>query len=393
MARHGAGSGGNAPKGPKPATRRIAGDREVTVTKERLERAREAMRGSGVDVLLAGPSADLYYLTGYQALPLERLTLLVLPAEGEATLVVPQLEAPRAVASGVGALMEITSWAETQDPFDAVVHALGRTPRTCALQDQLWASSVLQLQARLAGARFVAAGEVLRALRAVKTEDEIDRLRAVGRAIDAVHAQVPALLRAGRSEVEVGRDITELILREHDNVEFVIVASGPNGASPHHETSQRVLQHGDPVVVDIGGRLDGYCSDSTRTYVVGGVPTGFTELFAVLQEAQEAAVAAVRPGVAAQDVDRAARRIIADAGYGDLFVHRTGHGIGIEVHEHPYIVEGNTEPLTPGMAFSVEPGIYVPDRYGSRIEDIVVVTDGGCERLNLRPRELVAGGA
>ena len=205
-----------------------------------------------------------------------------------------------------------------------------------------------------------------------------------------MHARVPGWLRPGATERAVGSAIAEAIRAEgHASVDFVIVASGPNAASPHHEVSDRVLLDGDVVVVDIGGTMpSGYCSDSTRTYAIGEPPAEFTAYYKVLYDAQEAACAAVRPGVTAESVDAAARRPITAAGYGEAFFHRTGHGIGLEVHEDPYIVTGNGELLEPGMAFSVEPGIY-PGPHGARIEDIVVCTPGGCERLNNSPRELV----
>jgi Xaa-Pro aminopeptidase len=359
----------------------------------RLDRLRGAMRARGVDAMLVGPSADLRYLVGYHALPLERLNLLVVPVEGPVRLVVPELEAPRARDSGAADHVELVPWGETDDPIVRVVDALrdaGIDLRgTFGVQDRLWTAFTLALQASLDGARFVPGSRVMRDLRVVKTSDEVRALREVGAAIDAVHAAIPALLRAGRTEAEVGRDIAELILEDHDEVNFVIVASGPNGASPHHETGDRVLEAGDAVVVDIGGTRAGYCSDSTRDYAIGHLPEGYAELHTVLEEAQELAVRAVRPGVTAASIDAAARDHIAAAGYGDRFVHRTGHGIGVEEHEEPWIVASNTEPVTTGMAFSIEPGIYVPDRYGSRIEDIVVVTDDGVERLNHRPREVL----
>ncbi|MBW3619780.1 MAG: Xaa-Pro peptidase family protein [Actinobacteria bacterium] len=350
------------------------------------------MRERGVDALFVGPSADLRYLLGYHALPLERLTLLVVPAEGDPALVVPELEAPRAVASGAADLIDVRTWTETEDPFRHVadvVRAAGvSNGAILAVQDRLWSAFTLQLQESIPAEGWVAGTTVMRELRIVKTADEIAALRRVGAAIDEVHRQVPGLLRPGRPESEVGRDIAELILREHDEVNFVIVASGPNGASPHHETGDRRLEEGDAVVVDIGGTGDGYCSDNTRNYVIGRAPEGYAELHEVLLTAQRAAVAAVRPGVAAEDVDRAARGIIEDAGYGAAFVHRTGHGIGVEEHEDPYIVAGNDEPLVEGMTFSVEPGIYLDGRYGARIEDIVAVTASGAERLNTVDREL-----
>ena len=189
----------------------------------------------------------------------------------------------------------------------------------------------------------------------------------------------------------MGRDIHDAILAAgHSLVDFVIVASGPNGASPHHELSDRVIQAGEPIVIDIGGQLhNGYCSDSTRTYCIGEPPAEYAAYHEVLLRAQKAACDAVRPGATCESIDAAAREVITEAGYGEYFIHRTGHGIGIETHEEPYIVAGNTEPLEPGFAFSIEPGIYLPGKHGARIEDIVVCTETGGERLNLTPRELV----
>jgi Xaa-Pro aminopeptidase len=369
-----------------------AGVQEDHVEHARLDPVRHALREQGLGALLVGPSADLRYLVGYHALPLERLTMLVVPAEGEPVLVVPELEAPRAVDSGATEIVPLVPWSETEDAIALVAGHLascGVSRGRLAVQDRLWSAFTLALQAALPEASWVAGSEVMRRLRMVKSPDEVRALREVGAAIDAVHAQVPTLLRAGRTEAEVGRDIAELILVDHEEINFIIVASGPNGASPHHETGDRVLAPGDAVVVDIGGTRAGYCSDMTRDYVIGALPYGYEALHRVLEEAQATAVRAVRPGVTAASIDAAARDVITDAGYGDRFVHRTGHGIGIEEHEEPYIVAGNQELLTPGMAFSVEPGIYVPGRYGARIEDIVVVTDDGVEQLNLRPRGVV----
>ena len=357
---------------------------------ERLGAVREAVAGAGLGAVLLTPGADLRYVSGYDAHALERLTCLVVPAEGEPFLVVPRLELPTAQASPAGRLgLEFVPWEETEDPY-ALVAARLPAAGTVAVADEMWAMMVLRLRDAMPGVRQVAAGEVMRRLRMRKSAAEVEALREAGAAIDRVHALVPGLLRAGRTEREVGRDIAEAILAEgHVSVDFVIVGSGPNGASPHHELSDRVIEPGDPVVVDIGGTMpSGYCSDSTRVYSVGEPPQDFREYYAVLLEAQEAAVRAVRPGVAPEAVDAAARDLIAAAGYGEYFVHRTGHGIGLQTHEHPYIVSGNTEPLEPGMAFSVEPGIY-PGAHGARIEDIVVCTGDGFERMNTLTRELV----
>ncbi|MEV0237290.1 Xaa-Pro peptidase family protein [Nonomuraea sp. NPDC050786] len=357
----------------------------------RLAAVQEATAKAGVDALLLTPGPDLRYVSGYEAKPLERLTCLVVPASGDAYMMVPRLELPAAEASPASRLgLEFVAWDETDDPYAVVAARLGKVGKV-GLADRMWAMSSLRFREVLPEAEQVLAGTVLRELRMRKSAAEVAALREAGEAIDAVHRRVPEFLRAGRTEREVGRDIAEAILATgHATVDFVIVASGPNGASPHHDVSDRVIQAGEPVVVDIGGQLhNGYCSDSTRTYSVGEPPAEFAAYYEVLRRAQDAACVAVRPGVSCESIDAAARDIIAEAGYGDYFIHRTGHGIGIETHEEPYIVSGNGAPMEPGFAFSVEPGIYLPGRHGARIEDIVVCTEGGAERLNNTPRDLV----
>jgi Xaa-Pro aminopeptidase len=357
----------------------------------RLARARTAAAAAGLDAVLVTPGPDLRYLTGYVAKPLERLTCLVVPAGADPVLVVPFLERPAAEAAGIADLgLAIADWHETEDPIALVGKILGPGVRNYGVDDHMWAEKVLRLRTGIPGVEQRLAGEVLRDLRIRKTAAEVEALREAGAAIDRVHDRIGEWLRPGRTEREIGRDIADAIVAEgHVRADFVIVGSGPNGASPHHDVSDRVVEVGDAVVVDIGGTTEaGYCSDSTRTYAVGEPDPEFRKYYAVLLEAQEAACEAVRPGIGAQEVDRVARGVIEAAGYGEYFVHRTGHGIGLEGHEHPYIVEGNTELLEPGMAFSVEPGIYLPARHGARIEDILVCTADGGERLNLTTREL-----
>lgn len=359
---------------------------------ERLELAREAAVAAGLDALLISPGADLRYLTGYHALPLERLTCLVVPAEGDAFLVVPALERPAALASPVGALgIDITGFAETDDAYELIAGRLPAGVRRVAVDNHMWAEKLLAFTAALPKAEAVLAGGVLQELRMRKSPAEVAALRRAGAAIDRVHRRMGEWLRPGRTEREIARDIADAILAtDHTTVDFVIVASGPNGASPHHEVSDRVVRAGDPVVVDIGGTTeDGYCSDSTRTYAVGEPHADFRELYDVLQRAQHAQVEAVRPGITAEALDAVGRDLITAAGYGDHFIHRTGHGIGLETHEEPYIVAGSGRPLEPGMAFSIEPGIYLPGRFGARIEDIAICTENAGERLNLTGRDLV----
>lgn len=360
---------------------------------KRLDRARAAAASAGVDALLMAPGSDLRYLLGAGGGSFERLTCLVVPAGAAPVLVVPKLEAPGYDAVPTGELgVELATWVDGEDPYALVASLVSKAARV-AVGDVMFALHVLGLRGALPGAEQVLAGPIVRELRMRKDAEEVDALREAGAAIDRVHARMAEFLQVGRTETEVGADIAAAIVEEgHTAAEFVIVASGPNGASPHHSLSDRVVEAGDVVVIDIGGPVAaGYNSDSTRTYVLGEPrDTDVLETYAVLQRAQRAAVDAVRPGVSAQAVDAAARDVIADAGFGDFFIHRTGHGIGLDVHEHPYIVAGNDMALEPGMAFSVEPGIYQPGRWGARIEDIVVVTDDGVEALNTRPHDLVS---
>ena len=358
---------------------------------ERLARARKELGERGMDALLLGPSADLRYLTGYQAPPLERMTLLVLPAAGDARLVVPALEAPLARDHLGGLDLEVAAWQETEDPVGlvrAALDAAGAAAGRLGVGDQLWSAFLLRLQAALPGADFVAASVVTRQLRMRKDPEEVEALARVAAAIDRVVDGLEGLRWAGRTELELAGELQAAIRDGHDEVCFTIVGAGPNAASPHHVAARRVIRPGDAVVVDIGGRLDGYCSDTTRTLVVGEPPPGFQEAYTVLHAAQLAGCAAAGPGVPAEAVDAACRQVIAAAGYGEHFIHRTGHGIGLEEHEDPYVVAGNAEPLEPGMTFSVEPGIYLPGRFGARIEDIVTCTDQGGRRLNVTSRDL-----
>lgn len=356
----------------------------------RLDAVAAAAADRGVDAVLVTPGADLDYLCGYHALPLERLTCLVVRASGDVAILVPELEVLAAQASPVTELgIQIHGWAETANPHQAVAGLVGR-PQKLNVTPQMWAAHVFALQQALPVTRF-AADTVVATARMHKSAWEVQALREAGAAIDRVHNQVAGLLRPGRTEREVGQDIAELILAEgHSTVDFVIVASGPNGASPHHDVSDRVIEVGDPVVVDIGGTMpSGYCSDSTRTYAVDTPPQEYLAAYEVLQQAQAAAVSYARSGVTCESVDAAARDILTAAGLGDAFVHRTGHGIGMSTHEEPYIVSGNRLTLEPGMAFSIEPGFYLPGRYGARIEDIVVATEDGVINCNNTPHDLV----
>lgn len=344
------------------------------------------LMGEGVvDVLLLSIGADLRYFTGYEAMPLERLTMLVMGRAGEPVLVVPELEAPR-VAPGPFA---VHPWRETEDPLD-IVAAYAGDAALAMLGDQTWSAFLLGLQERMPGTAFQSATPLTRQLRGRKDRHEIKRLQVAGAGLDRVVARLHTTRFSGRSERDLAREVVVMTQEEdHDQALFWIVASGPNSASPHHEPGDRVIERGDVVVVDFGGRNGGYCSDSTRTFSVGEPSALQQEVHDVVHRAQRAATGAVRPGTRAYEIDRAARNVIVDAGYGEYFIHRTGHGIGLEGHEHPYLVEGNEELIEPGMCFSIEPGIYLPGQFGVRIEDIVTVTGSGVEVLNNSDRSLM----
>ncbi|MGZ0186163.1 MAG: M24 family metallopeptidase [Acidimicrobiales bacterium] len=354
---------------------------------QRIERARESMAGLGVDVLLLSLGADLPYFSGYEAMPLERLTMLVVPRDGDVHLVVPHLEAPRVVERPE--VFEMVTWRDGEDPIAIVADLVGAST-TAAIGDQTWAGFVVDLASACPGLGFRRASEVTAPIRMVKDDAEVEALRRAGAAVDRILADVQAgrVTLVGRTEADVAAQIGRRILDEgHHRVNFVIVASGPNAASPHHEPGERVIRAGEGVLFDIGGTMAGpddvgYCSDITRCVHVGEPPAAFAELYAVLHASHAAGVAAATVGTPCEDVDAAARKVIGDAGYGEYFVHRTGHGIGVEAHEHPNIVEGNELPLVAGHAFSIEPGIYVPGSWGARLEDIVVATANGPDAMN-----------
>ncbi len=369
-----------------PSTARFG----ATIHLDRLRRAGAEAAERGIDALLITPSPDYAYLLGYRAPVLERLTCLVVRPSVEPVLILPRLEEPlaRHELGPIADQLTIVPWDETDDPIRLVQQLLAGSARV-AVQDQMWARFVLRMRAALDPTALVEAGPTLSALRRIKSADEVDRLRQAAQAADAAMLEITRERLSGRTEADVSARIRALLLEHgHQTADFAIVASGPNSASPHHEAGERIIGHGDALVLDIGGTLGGYGSDTTRTAFVGEPPAEFAALHDVLRRAQAAACDAVRPGVACSAIDAVARDIIEEAGYGEAFIHRTGHGIGMETHEEPYIVSSNPEPLLAGHAFSVEPGIYIRDTWGARIEDIVVCTDSGGERLNTGSTEL-----
>ncbi|MGW5640658.1 aminopeptidase P family protein [Streptomyces sp. NPDC003832] len=356
---------------------------------ERMARATRDAVDAGLAGLLVTPGPDLTWLCGYRPTAItERLTLLVLTPESEPRLLVPALEHPDAAgAPGAGAL-RLADWRDGQDPY-AVAAGMLRPHGRYGVSDSTWSLHLLGLQEALPQTAYRALTTVLPMLRAVKDEHEVARLAGAGAAADATYEEILSVRFAGRRETEVAADLARL-LREHGHsqVDFTVVGSGPNGANPHHEAGERTIERGDMVVLDFGGLRDGYGSDTTRTVHVGPATDEERRVHDIVREAQQAAFEAVRPGVACQEIDRVARGVIDAAGYGEYFIHRTGHGIGVTTHEPPYMVEGEELPLVPGMCFSIEPGIYLPGRFGVRIEDIVTCTEDGGRRLNDTVREM-----
>ncbi|GGW64340.1 dipeptidase [Streptomyces lucensis JCM 4490] len=356
----------------------------------RMERAARSAAGAGLAGLLVAPGPDMVWLTGYTPTAVtERLTMLVLAPGRDPVLVVPTLEAPDAEKAAGTAALTLRDWTDGDDPYAVTAGLLDGHGRF-GISDNTWAMHLLGLQRALPGTSYAALTDALPMLRAVKDAAELELLAAAGAAADAAFEEIREVPFAGRRESDVGHDLAGLLRRfGHSQVDFTIVGSGPNGAKPHHEVGDRVIRRGDMVVLDFGGLKDGYGSDTTRTVHVGEPTEEERRVHDTVRAAQEAGCRAVRPGVPCQEVDRAARAVITDAGYGEYFIHRTGHGIGVTTHEPPYMIEGEEQPLVPGMCFSVEPGIYLPGRFGVRIEDIVTVTEDGGRRLNNTTREMV----
>ncbi|MFZ9308677.1 MAG: M24 family metallopeptidase [Candidatus Nanopelagicales bacterium] len=356
----------------------------MTNTVDALQRK---MQSQKVDWMFVTPSPNFRYLTGYKALPLERLTMLMIPAVGVPTLIVPRLEFVSA-KEHVKIDCEIISFTETENPIERVANIASGV---VAVDPYMWSEKLLKFIDHMKGASFIDATSIINVVRTVKSESEQKSIMEAGKAIDWVHEKVTALKFEGRTEKEIGEDIKSLIFESgHETVDFIIVASGPNSASPHHEVSDRVVQPGDVVVVDIGGTMpSGYCSDCTRTYAVSTVDAEFEVHYQALLRAQTEAVNGALVGTSCEDVDSIARNILEEANLGAYFIHRTGHGIGLQTHEDPYIVQGNTHRLVEGNAFSIEPGFYIEGKFGARIEDIVISTNGGPINCNNRPREII----
>ena len=355
----------------------------------RMDRAAHSAREAGLTGLLVTPGPDLLYFTGYAPVAItERLTMLVLSADRDPALIIPKLERPDADEAPSSSKLALSDWSDGSNPYEAAAPLFDPKGRY-GVSDSAWAMHLLGLQSHLPETTYVSMTEHMPMLRAVKDDDELELLTSAGEAADAVFYEILDVQFSGRKESDVAADLADsLRAHGHSEVDFTVVGSGPNGANPHHEMGERVIVDGDMVVLDFGGLKDGYGSDTTRTVHVGEPTDEERTVHEIVVRAQQAGFEAVRPGVACQEIDRATRSVISEAGYGEYFIHRTGHGIGLTTHEPPYMIEGEEHLLEPGMCFSIEPGIYLPDKFGVRIEDIVTVTEDGGRRLNATPHEL-----
>lgn len=358
---------------------------------QRMDAVRRGLMSVDAAAAVLGLSSNLRYLTGFSDEPGERLLLLIVPCEGEGTLIVPELYADQIQAHSPAAALR--RWSDGEDPMRLVrevAQKLDPLPGKLLLDDSLWALFALPVQAMFSGRAFGLASDVMDGLRGRKDEGEIAAMRRAGEIADAAYVAVTAGRISGLTEVELARRLESAMLTGGaDGIAFqTLVASGPNSALPHYRAGTRRIESGDVVILDFGCRVNGYCSDMTRTVVCGEPDSELRGIHEAVRRAHEAAREMVRSGVGAQEIDAAARDVLTGAGYGTNFTHRTGHGIGLDVHESPYIVEGNEQRLDPGMAFSIEPGAYFVGTYGVRVEDVVVVTEEGAEAMTHAPHEL-----
>ena len=363
---------------------------DSTTRATRIEALRRGMRDAGIDLVALAPSDNFRYLVGFSPVADERACMLFVTSAA-ALVLMPTLNAEQAVAEAPE--LELVRWADDAGPAAALKEALaqarGGNVRRAGADPEMRGDHLLLLQGAIPDAAFVTASVVVGPLREVKSDDELSALQVAARTGDEAVRAAFAACRPGATELEVGEAAAAAFRAGgSEEVLMTIIGSGPNGAFPHHHTGSRALAAGDPVVIDLVARRGGYASDITRMAFIGTPTERYLEVHGVVEAAVQAGLAAARPGATCDDVDAAARGVIADAGFGKWFVHRTGHGLGLSVHESPWIMRGEEVALQQGMVHSIEPGIYLPGEFGVRLEEIVHVTAEGCERLSGLSREL-----
>lgn len=356
---------------------------QLAITSHRISRTQSALARQSADWLIVPASADFRWLTGGHARATERLVAFALPRSGEPFAVVPRLESEALAAECPWLDLEI--WDETENPLERLARRIDLPKRPVLLLGEGFRVAPLLRLAAEASCR--PAASILTPLRAVKDTDELEALARAAAHADRVVEEVADQLRPGITEIAAARLATERFQALSDTDPWAIAAFGPNAALPHHMPSDRRLADNDVVILDVGAFTDGYGSDITRTYVIGRAPAEFERVYATVRDAQRAGVQAVRARATAESIDRAARSVIDTAGFGAQFTHRTGHGVGLEIHEPPWLVAGNREALETGMVHSVEPGIYLPGRFGVRLEDLVQVEETQARVLNHAPMD------
>jgi Xaa-Pro aminopeptidase len=357
-----------------------------------IEKAVKLLKEKKIKALILSPSANMHYLTGFSTFPGERLLVNILTDTGENIFVVPKLY--ESEVREKAEFNEIFSWNDTQDPAEiikGIAEKYGLDHCTVAIEETMWFTAFDKIYTTLNNAHYIHAAEIIGELRQCKSLAEGDKMRKASQTADKALENILPNIKPGLKESEV-RDMLEIEMKKLGAAgpSFqTIIGSGSNSALCHYGTGDKVLQEGDSLVMDFGCLVDDYCSDTTRTIAIGQASDKFKSVYAILKKAQQLAIDKVKPGVKACEVDFAARKYITDKGYGDYFIHRTGHGVGLEVHEMPYITETSEVILKPGMVFSIEPGIYLEGEFGIRIEDLVMVTENGVEVLNQFSKELI----
>ena len=355
------------------------------IYQERVAKAQEALAVADFGLMVLFPSSNMLYLSGFYDEPGERMLFLLVPREGQPVFLVPELYEQQVKEEAP--FQDVRIWKDSEGPMNLLERALadlGPAGGRVLVDDMMFAMFLLMLRETLPETSFELTSRVMVPLRMRKTMDEINFLEEAGSMADNAFKEIMGLKATGLTELELSSALEDAMMRAGaDKIAFeTLVASGPNSALPHHRAGGRKIGPGDVVVLDYGCRFKGYCSDITRTIVCKEASKEVRDIYEIVARAQHKGVEAVRPGTQAQEVDRSVRGEITGAGYGERFIHRTGHGIGLDVHEEPYITEGNSLELKEGMAFSVEPGIYLPGRFGIRVEDIVAVTGTGAKPMN-----------
>lgn len=355
---------------------------ESALHRRRTEKLAEVLKRKEIDGFIFGISTNMYYFTDFFDSQAERFLALLVPSKGDPVFLVPELYYDQICKTTW--IKNVISWADGEDPFEkmtSIIKEKKLSNSKIAVDDTLRSDFLLALQEKLSQVKFISGGNFISSLRRIKSNDEKDLMMYSGSIADKVMGKVTSTIQAGVSELKIANLIVDTFkeLGSECLNPVPIVASGLYGAQPHYRATDKIIAEGESVVIDCSADWKHYKSDMTRTVFLGKPDKEYLKIYDIVKKAQETGVQSVKPGRTCEEIDQIVRKVIEDEGYGKYFIHRTGHGIGLDVHEEPYIVEGNKLVLEPGMSFSIEPGIYLPGKYGVRIEDCVIVTEKGAE--------------